>query len=489
MIHCRVPSARRCVVLSGQLLRKLATVNHNKQRPRPAARPAKRSENGPENLPVMGLSGLIDAHRGRARASPNTYGCGSSTSIARMLSDATLTARVAAASEAAQEHENIRFAREAIARMVGPKSKVDTLTYSTTMPAARQRTIGAAPIAHRGPQLGKAFGVGLAGGAVIAVVAGLFGTGMLMEPLETTAAPHHPTPSSSGFAFTLANSTDVHDGGLAWAWRAAVTLRTIHDISVQRADTGSSLAMRAQLASRSRAGAAYPVMPPVGQRTAPGVAAGQQPLHTISVVEVLGKFETETLPASNNAPPTLAVATAEPRGEMRGKAALPVDPAPVPIAVTPAKAVPFASAAMSAPTVPPTRRALPVSGREVNAGHHATPRPERAVASEPAAAPRVRTARHVQNKVVPSPQRPSKLIANNDDDERDTASASAPSSGASNNRSAETRGSVPKRAMRLGTGSRPAAAAGPNRTAEAPKGEWYKAPLPSWSPFQNAATN
>ena len=524
-------------------------MEHRKPRSRLTLEPAKRPVSGH----VVELSGLSDARRAGATArqpQPRQPQQGLAARLAdldRSLNQTPATTRVAAKQPAQPEHDNVRFAREAIARMaataaagtstddcvacsmldareacqppatlaatsstplapkrapdkpVAAKAKTARPAQSSkkplasTKPAARKAA--AAGVAPRRPRPAKAFSVGFAGGAVIAVVAGMFGTAMLMEPQIVTAAPHHAIPSSVVFAFSLASAGDIHDGGPAWAWREAVTLRTIRDITIQRADTGSSWATRAQLASLSRAGAAYPVMQPTLAKqplsAQPLIAAlDRQPHHLLSV-EALGKLETAALRAIYGTPPMIAVASALQSIEAHNTAPLAAQPAPAPAARTP-------------------KKTTPASGRPASVVHHATPRsdrgsdrgPDRAAATvtDPSTTaptvPRVHTAHHVLTKATPTSQRPLKLIAtrkpfasSDDDHDGDTASVSAPANKDSAARAAEPRVNVPKKAMLLGAGSTAATPDKPQQNAEVPKTRWWKSPMPGWAPFKSSDNN
>ncbi len=404
-------------------------------------------------------------------------------------------------------------AKPQISKLAGPKAGPKAMTTRptktpaatpATKPVRRNAVAPAAPVARRRPRPAKAFGAGFAGGAVIAMVGGLFGTAMFLEPQDVTAAPHHLIPSSIDFTFSLASISDVHDGGPAWAWREAVTLRTIRDLSVQRADTGSSWATRAQLASLSRAGAAYPVMLPTVAARQPVALNQRQPHHTVSV-EVMGKLETAALPASTGTPLVLAVATAGPAIETRSSTRRADEKSPEPTA---SAAAPAATPVIAPAAANAGKTAL-ASGRAAKTVHHATPRPERDAAmnstAKTATAPppgpaQAHTAHHVLTKASPEPQRPLKLIAtqkrplNRDDDEdNDTASISAPLPKLGNARAQEARSGgnagTPKKAMLLGAGSTVTAPDKPQQAAEAPKTKWWKAPMPGWAPFRSSNNN
>ena len=404
------------------------------------------------------------------------------------------TSKVRVATERA-EHPNVKAARDAIAQMVAneaagtadetcvacafvdqadAKSACGPVAVAAAAKALRAGpTAGAtsgAPAKRATPsprrkRPARAFGVGLAGGMTLAGFAGMFGTAFLIESSEVTAARHHAAPLSSNFAFQMAGS-DAHDGGPAWAWREAVSMRTIRDLTEQRAGTGSTWSARAQLSPGQTLPAAHAptTAQAVGSSTVMQAAVIQAAVVPVAVVALAPHH-----PISVESAAKLSQVPIRTRPVQQSDAASP--PRPVAILMVndaaprgTRAAAPLANARSQPPVnghhllaqaaVPP-----PAKRAKATIGHHVLTQ-----ATEPP--PRVPRAAAVPKKVIP--------IA--DDHDGDTASIEVPAKPkADANRVVRD-----KKPVLLSTAAPAEKSA---VVAASPETKWWQKPMPAWAPF------
>ncbi len=392
-------------------------------------------------------------------------------------------ARSAAASTT--EHPNVVAAREILAEMFRRESAGDSgedcIACSLLDSADQAKACATAPLQKvradrsnaqprprnraqaKSARTRTAFSIGLASGTVGAVMVGMFGTAVLYDTPAVTAAPHHAIPYATAFAFSLARP-EVHDAGPAWAWREAVSMRTVRHLTEQRQEMRTAWSRPLQgdtTAVISASAATRQALPTTTQR---------QPHH------VMGNNTQARLELGGLANGYDRAVAGSPSSPEIGRHLETASAGPLP-PIGPAAGV--ATPDATKPGIDTAKRTPPAATKPAK------------TSVEPVAKTAGQTTHHLLMKAGPSSApiraaavRKSKTVEDNDDDNGDIAHVPAPkprliatSSGAANLR----------KPMALGAGDiaiRPGKAASVDAAAAKPS-KWWKAPMPEWAPFKN----
>lgn len=304
----------------------------------------------------------------------------------------------------------------------------------------------------------NAFGIGLAGGAAAAFAGGIAWTVAVYDSKIVTAAPHHAVPVSFQFAMAKPESDDA---GPAWAWREAVTMRTMRDLAAQHvgpklafAEIGKKPAM--EPVRSARLGEPQPSQPPVSagavqERTAApmpatSAATDPQPSSARTLVPV---------PANTVAEPQSADGAKSSSAET--PAAPSVQPRPATVVLS-ATADPALTPQRVYGSLEPDRDAKPPR----RSAHHVMTKPRAA---------------HQATRAAPV-RKPSTAL--DDSSDSDTAMVPTPRP----RLIASSHASAPAgKPMGLGAsdvGERDGGGRGPLAKAE----KWYRKALPDWAPFK-----